>query len=383
MSRYIDSQSAFEDYCLELADSNLLAIDTEFLREKTYYAKLCLLQVNNGKTEAIIDPLALDDLTPFGALLAKKDMVKIFHAGSQDIDILYHETGVLPTPLFDTQVAAALLGKPLQIGYGPLVRDMCGVKLAKADGFTDWSRRPLTKTQLKYAIEDVEYLPRIYRSMVATLEKSNRLSWLDEEFAELRNPAKYDHEPREMWRHVKRISSLTRQQLAIVREVAAWRETEAKRRNVPRKWVIADEAIVEIARKEPNTSARLLEVRGLASRLSHKAVNQILEAVRKGVETPQEQLPKKEHHDKGLHEADGIVDLMSALVSVRAAENGVAAPVLVNREELSKLARGHREDLGVLEGWRYQMVGKELESLLAGKLALHFDGRQINVEMRS
>lgn len=383
MSRYVASQDDLEQLVRDLEGSEVLALDTEFLREKTYYAKLCLIQVNNEHVQAIIDPLALEDLTVLGPLLTDQRCVKVFHAGGQDLDILYHEVGVTPTPLFDTQVAAALLGYPQQIGYGPLVKGMCGVKLDKADSYTDWSRRPLSKHQLKYALEDVVYLPQMYRAMVNALEKKGRLGWLEGDFAALADPSRYERDPREMWRHVKRISTLNRVQLSIVREVAAWREREAQQRNIPRKWVIPDEAVVDIARKMPSTPARLLEVRGLGARLNGRAVNELLEAVRRACALPEERLPRLEHRSQGDAQIEGVVDLMAAIVDVRARENEVAVPVLASHDDLSRLAHGHRDDCKVLKGWRYEMVGRELQDLLEGRLALYVDNGTIRVKSLS
>ncbi len=383
MSNFITTQAQLEELAAQLEGSKLLAIDTEFMREKTYYAKLCLMQVNNGTVSALIDPFAVDDLSVLAPIMIDKNCTKIFHAGTQDIGIIYHEMGVTPSPVFDTQIAASLLGFPLQVGYGPLVRSVCDVKLAKADSFTDWSRRPLTNNQIKYALEDVVYLPQIYEHLNSWLEKKGRLEWCECDFAELESPAHYENDPREMWQRVKRVSSLSRGQLAIAREIAAWREIEAMRRNQPRKWIMADEAIVEISRKAPKTRARLLEVRGLASRLSGRDVNQILEAVRKGKETPQSQWPRLARSNKGETETDGAVDLLASLVEVRAKENDVAAPLLATHSELSKLARGHRDELPVLEGWRYEMVGRELLDLLDGRLAIYLDKGRIEVTERN
>lgn len=382
MSNYITTQGQLEDLAAKLEGSRLLAIDTEFMREKTYYAKLCLLQVNNGTVSALIDPLSVDDLSVLSSILTDKNCVKIFHAGKQDIDIIYHATGVTPFPVFDTQVAASLLGYPLQVGYGPLVRSVCDIKLAKADSFTDWSRRPLSNNQIKYALEDVVYLPQMYDYLQSELEKKGRLSWCEHDFAELSNPANYYNDPYEMWQRVKRVSSLARGQLAIAREVAAWREKEAMRRDLPRKWILADEAVVEIARKAPKTRERLLEVRGLASRLNGRDVNQILEAVRKGKEVPQSQWPRLVRSPKGEAETDGAVDLLASLVEVRAKQNDVAAPLLATHSDLSKLARGHREGIAVLEGWRYEMVGRELLDLLDGRLAIYLNKGSIEVTER-
>ena len=383
MSSHITSQAQLEEFAAKLEGSKLLAIDTEFMREKSYYAQLCLLQMNNGTVSALVDPFAVRDLSALVPILTDSNCVKVFHAGSQDIGILYHETGVVPSPVFDTQIAASLLGYPLQVGYGPLVRSVCDVRLAKADSFTDWSRRPLTNYQMKYALEDVVYLPQLYEYLNGKLEKTGRIAWCERDFAELSNPAHYVNEPHDMWQRVKRVSSLSRGQLAIAREIAAWREIQAMDRDLPRKWVLADEAVVEIARKAPKTRERLLEVRGLANRLTGRDVNQILEAVRKGKETPQSQWPHLSRSPKGEAETDGAVDLLASLVEVRAKQNDVAAPLLATHSDLSKIARGHRQGIPVLEGWRYEMVGKELIDLLEGKLAIYLNRGHIEVTERN
>ena len=290
-SRYIDTQAGLEQLAADLEGSAVLAVDTEFLREKTYYPKLCLIQLNNEEIQAIIDPLAVRSLEPLVSIMANPSCVKIFHSGSQDIDILYHELGVMPTPLFDTQMAAALMGFPLQVGYGPLVQALCDVRLAKADSYTDWSRRPLTTNQLKYALDDVVYLPKMYHHMERTLAKQGRGSWLDADFARLADPAKYDNDPMDMWRKVKRVASLSHGQMAVAQELAAWREREAMERNIPRKWVIPDEALVEIARKSPKSIDRLMEVRGLNTKLTTKTARKVLEAVKRGREKDPKDYP--------------------------------------------------------------------------------------------
>lgn len=383
MSRFVATPEELDQLVADLAGSELLAIDTEFLREKTYYAKLCLIQINNGDIQAIIDPLALKSLDALVPILTDPACTKVFHAGSQDIGILYHETGVMPAPVFDTQTAAALLGHPLQMGYGPLVKAMCDVKLAKADSYTDWSRRPLTKDQVRYALDDVVYLPEMYRMMTSELEERGRLSWLDEDFATLADPARYENVPEEMWRRVKRVSSLSRRQLAIARGVAAWRESEAMRRDIPRRWVMSDEAVVEIARKAPRDVDRLMEVRELNNRLSMRASREVLAAVKEARELPESELPRIDRAPHGAHEIDGVVDLMAAVVEIRAKENDVAPPVLASKDDLSRLARGHRDDSALLMGWRYEMVGRELIDLLEGRLVLYVNDGAIQVAAKS
>lgn len=367
---YVETQTQLEQLVKDLEGSKILAIDTEFLREKTYYAKLCLIQINNGSIKAIIDPLTVHNLKVLNPIMQDESCVKIFHAGSQDIDILYHTLGVMPTPLFDTQMAAALMGFPLQVGYGPLVHSLCGVKLAKADSYTDWSRRPLTANQIKYALEDVVYLPQMYEQMTTTLAQQGRSSWLEDDFKALANPAKYENDPWEAWHRVKRVASLSGSQLAVARELAAWREREAARRNLPRKWVIPDEALVEVARKAPRSIDKLMEVRGLSSKLNTKAAREVIEAVKRGKACDPKDYPKLPKRPGGEPHIVGALELLSAVVELRAHENGVAVPVLASHDDLAKLARGHRDECEVMKGWRYEMVGRELADVLDGKLSL-------------
>lgn len=381
-SRYIDTQAGLEQLAADLEGSAVLAVDTEFLREKTYYPKLCLIQLNNEEIQAIIDPLAVHSLEPLASIMANPSCVKIFHSGSQDIDILYHELGVMPTPLFDTQMAAALMGFPLQVGYGPLVQALCDVRLAKADSYTDWSRRPLTTNQLKYALDDVVYLPKMYRHMERTLAKQGRGSWLDADFARLADPAKYDNDPMDMWRKVKRVASLSHGQMAVAQELAAWREREAMERNIPRKWVIPDEALVEIARKSPKSIDRLMEVRGLNTKLTTKTARKVLEAVKRGREKDPKDYPCLPKRPSGSPEVDGAVDLLASVVEVRAKENGVAVPVLASRDDLARLVHGHKGDCELMQGWRYEMVGRELEAIMEGKLAVYVEGGRLCVGER-
>ena len=381
-SRYIDTQAGLEQLAADLEGSAVLAVDTEFLREKTYYPKLCLIQLNNEEIQAIIDPLAVRSLEPLASIMANPSCVKIFHSGSQDIDILYHELGVMPTPLFDTQMAAALMGFPLQVGYGPLVQALCDVRLAKADSYTDWSRRPLTTNQLKYALDDVVYLPKMYRHMERTLAMQGRGSWLDADFARLADPAKYDNDPMDMWRKVKRVASLSHGQMAVAQELAAWREREAMERNIPRKWVIPDEALVEIARKSPKSIDRLMEVRGLNTKLTTKTARKVLEAVKRGREKDPKDYPCLPKRPSGSPEVDGAVDLLASVVEVRAKENGVAVPVLASRDDLARLVHGHKGDCELMQGWRYEMVGRELEAIMEGKLAVYVEGGRLCVGER-
>ncbi len=367
---YIDNQETLEAFVERARASSVLAIDTEFLREKTYYARLCLLQLATDDEVAIIDPFAVNDLHVLVPLLADRDIVKLFHAGGQDLEILYREVGMLPEPIFDTQVAAALLGHTQQIGYGALVHSVCGVNLKKVDSYTDWSRRPLSDSQLEYAADDVVYLPGIYREMCAMLDARGRREWLAPDFAELSDPARYEADPRQRFRRLKRVSSLSRRQLSAAREVAAWREEEAARRDVPRKWVITDEQIVEACKREARSIDELFMVRGMREKLPTRDARTVAALLRKGLDEPQDRWPVLDRASKSEPNVDAQLDLMEAVVRLRARENGIAMQTLASRDDLARLARGYTEEVDVLRGWRRAMVGEELLDLLAGRLAL-------------
>lgn len=367
---YIANQEALEAFVQRARSSSVLAIDTEFLREKTYYAKLCLLQMATDDEVAIVDPFAIDDLGAIACLLEDEHIVKLFHAGGQDLEIIYHEIGVLPKPIFDTQIAATLLGHTQQIGYGALVNSMCGVSLKKSDSFTDWSRRPLQDSQLEYAADDVVYLPEIYRSMVERLEEKGRLRWLSHDFKELSNPERYEEDPRTRFRRLKRVNQLSRRQMSAARELAAWREVEAQHRDVPRKWILTDEQIVEACRREPHSIDDLFMVRGVRERVTTRDARVIVALMEKGMSLPESKWPELDRAGKNERNVDAELDLMNALVRLRAHENDIAMQTLASHGDLAMVARGYTEGVDVLKGWRRAMVGEELLDLLAGRICL-------------
>ena len=366
----IDDDSQLKAFVKRCCTSPYMAIDTEFLREKTYYARLCLIQVAIEGEVAIIDPFAIKDITLLNDALTSPDVVKIFHASSQDIEILYHETGVVPRPVFDTQIAAALLGKSQQASYSSLVSSYCSVNLPKKDSFTDWSQRPLKDSQIRYAADDVVYLPQIYYDMVEVLNEKNRLHWLDEAFEEISSPEKYEIKPEERYRKLRRVNQLNAQQMAAAREFAAWRELKAQKINVPRKWIVSDEQIVEACRREARTIDELFMVRGMRESLRAEDARQAVACIKKGLLCPKEQLPQVYEKPKNEHNVDIVVDLMNAVVHLRARENHIAPQTLAPQAELMKLARGHDDECELLKGWRYKVIGKELKELLKGKFSL-------------
>ena len=380
---YISTSQELRDFVGGLSDVAVIGIDTEFMRERTYYAKLCLIQMAVADDVAIIDPLTVDDLEPLFALLRDRSVVKVLHAGSQDLEIFYQLMGEVPAPLFDTQLAASLAGFPQQVGYGALLREVLGADIDKADTFTDWSKRPLSETQVAYALNDVRYLVPLYEHLLAGLERDERLQWLESDFERLEDPSTYATVPEEQWRRLKRVSSLKRRQLAVAREMAAWRELEAQRRDVPKRWVLGDESIVEIARRAPTTADEVLAIRGVGDKLQRSAIKGVLAAVQRGLDVPEDELPLLERRRRApAADIDGAVDLMVALVRLRAREHGVAMPVLASRDDLERLASGERDAHRLLEGWRRDIVGAELLDLLDGRLSLSLDDGVLHVDKR-
>lgn len=369
---FISSRESLRAFVERASCAPFLAIDTEFLREKTYHAKLCLLQIATETEVAIIDPFKVGALSVLAPLFEDESIVKVFHACDQDVEILYREIGAAPKPLFDTQVAAALLGHPRQIGYGALVHSVCGVSLRKADSFTDWSHRPLSDSQIRYAADDVIYLAKMYGPIVEKLERAGRLSWLKHDFEELSDPSRFSIDPRERFRHLRRGNQLTRKQLSAARELAAWREQRAEARNVPRKWVLTDEQIVEICKRESRTIDDLFLVRGVRERLSTRDAREVAALLRKGMDLPEEEWPEAGRSDRSERNVDVEVGLMGALLHMRAHEAGVAPQAIASSSDLAALARCHKEENELMRGWKYELVGKELEQLLEGKLSLRF-----------
>lgn len=365
---YLSTQEELKAYCDEASTCRVVAVDTEFLREKTYFPRLSLIQVNAGGNIAAIDPILIEDLSPLAAIFEDPDVVKVFHACSQDLEVLWDGMGCVCRNVFDTQVAAAFLGLRQQIGYGPLVDAYCGVSLPKAEALTDWSQRPLDPEQLVYAEDDVRYLPQIYETMCNKLVDSDRLSWVLPEMDEVSDPSRFRKDPRDAFLRLKRASTLTRRQLAVAREVCAWREETAAARDVPRKWLMSDEVIVEACHRTPTSLPRLRRIRGL-EKLSESDARGIIASVQRGLDCQPADFPAAIKRLKPSPEKDGALDLMSAVVRVVAEKTGIAPQVIASKDDLNELLSGSR-DGRLAQGWRHEVAGKQLERLLAGELGL-------------
>lgn len=374
---YIDTTEKLLHFVREASTASVLAVDTEFIRERTFFPQLCLLQLATDQRSVIVDPLALDDLSPLKELFLSPHIVKVFHAGDQDLEIIYQTLALVPQPFFDTQLAAELLGMPQQSSLSNLVREFTGVRLSKTDSFSTWNLRPLTDSQVSYALDDVRYLPQIYTQMYDQLEQLGRLEWLEEDFAARTDEQRYCTSPQKAWQKVKHASSLNAAQLGVLMEVAAVRDSIAIKRNLPRKWVVTDELLVEIARLSPQNKEELFHLRGAENQLGRHWGEEILAAVKRGLELSPEELPERKNSMFRSATNAAASDLLRALVNQRARDNQVTPSMLVNKEELVRLAAGEREGLRILTGWRYKIVGAELLLLLEGSLALRLEGTTV------
>jgi len=372
--------------CDRLAKSQFVAVDTEFMRENTYWPELCLVQISDGNEAAAIDPMSPDiDLAPLLDLLVNNhDVLKVVHAGGQDIEIIYNLTQKTPYPLFDTQIAAMALGMGEQVGYSNLVESMTGVKLDKGARFTDWSRRPLDKRQIDYAIGDVTHLSRIFPKMLDKLRKTGRGEWLDQEMERIADPAHYVNDPDLAWQRVK-ISSRKADALGRLKAIAAFREHEARRKNLPRGRLIKDETLADLALHPPRAQGELAKVRGLAASWAGNEIGaRLMAAIEAASPLSDAEMPPREDRRPGLGKEGALVaDLLKLLLKVRARDSDVAPRLIARTDDLDAMAAGQRDGLAMLEGWRYDVFGKDALALVEGRLAFSVrGGKMVMSELR-
>ncbi len=375
---YVDTAPALARLCGRLAGVPWLAVDTEFVRDSTYYPQLCLVQVATLDVVAAIDPLAVTDLAPLEALLADRRTVKVFHAARQDLEI-FALRGTVPGPVFDTQVAAPLLGFPDQIGYADLVRRVLDVQLDKGHARTDWHRRPLAPAQIEYAEADVRYLARLYLQMRAALEARGRLVWLDGAFAGLEDPRLYVTEPASAWERVKGARSLRAHELGILQALAAWRERQAIAEDRPRGWILKDEMLLDIARQRPRSIEDLARVRGLPERVLRKHGDALLGLVTDAlVQAPAElrrELPPRRLEPR----EEVLLDLLVALMRTRAVAADLHPSVVASRGDIEALIVDPQGAHELRGGWRRGLVGADMEALIAGRATLSWAGGELTV----
>ena len=377
----ITTTRTLTDACARMARHPFVTVDTEFLRESTYYPRLCVAQMASLDEAVVIDPLADGiDVAPFFALMADENVIKVFHAARQDIEICWHAAGIIPRPIVDTQVAAMVLGYGDSISYDQLVQRITGDHLDKSHRFTDWTRRPLSEAQLAYAISDVTHLRDVYLKLAADLDKRGRSEWMREEMKVLTSPATYRFEPEHAWERLKTRVRKPRE-LAVLIEVAAWREREAQERDVPRGRVLKDDVIGDIAVQAPTTIERLAGLRSLPRGFERSKWGEaIVEAVRRGLARDPKTLPRLERAKPPVN-GQATVELLKVLLRMTAERHGVAAKVIATVDDLDRIADDDQADVPALSGWRRELFGDKALALKQGRLSLAIEkGRVVAVE---
>ena len=377
--QYIDTPGQLATLCEQIKKEPWLALDTEFLREKTYYPKFCLLQIATPEWVACIDPIALPQLESLFDAIYNPAIVKVFHSCRQDLEIFFQWTGKLPSPIFDTQVAAPLLGFQDNPGYAMLVSSLLSVNLNKAHTRADWSKRPLTEAELEYAADDVIYLCQIYQIMVQKLTALGRIDWLKNDFAELTNPALYKVDPETAWFKIKGKNKLTGKQLSIIQTLAQWREKIAQTEDRPKSWLLRDELLFDLAKLQPETVQELANVRGINERSVNRYGKELCQLITAAKNRPPIPLHEKDRSAKKTQQEEAILDILTALVRVRAEENALNPTILASRKDLEELLSNGDDECPLLHGWRYTMAGKELVGLLKGQLLLGIDSDKLAI----
>lgn len=377
----ISTTGSLEAACTTLSQSDYLTIDTEFIRETTFWPELCLIQMASDDLAVIVDPLAEGmDLEPFFDLMADTSVVKVFHAARQDIEIVYHLGGLIPHPIFDTQVAAMVCGFGDSVSYDQLVQKTVGAQIDKTSRFTDWRRRPLSDKQLNYALADVTYLRDVYKMLNKRLQEEGREHWVKEEMDVLESASTYDLHPDDAWTRL-RMRVRKPHELAIMKYVTAWREREARERNIPRRRVLKDDAIYEIAQQQPQDIAALGRLRTIPKGWERsQAGGAILEAVKTALALPKNEMPRLDRPTQAPEGAAAASELLKVLLKMTTEKHGVAPKVIANTDDLERIAaEGENAKVGALAGWRRELFGEKALKLLRGEMALRFIDRKVEV----
>lgn len=379
--RLITTTKDLGDFCERLAQHDFATVDTEFIREQTFWPRLCLIQLAGPGEEAIVDPLEPGiDLAPFYRLMANERVVKVFHAARQDLEIVWTQARLIPHPIFDTQVAAMVCGFGESVSYVNLVKQITGRDLDKTSRFTDWARRPLTEKQLIYALGDVTHLRDIYKRLKGELERSGRLRWLDEEMAGLTDPNTYETRPEDAWRRLK-LRVKNRKGLAVLIELAAWRDHMAQTQDVPRNRVLRDEALYDIASQQPTEASQLSQLRSLSEGFARSSrAKDIVDAVKRGLARDIKTVPAIREGSGLPPEKVATLELLRVLLKACAARNKVAPRLIADSEELERMAAEDEPDVPALKGWRYELFGAQAQRLKRGEVALKVsDGEVVPV----
>ncbi len=376
----ITTTADLEALCQRLHSERFVTVDTEFMRERTYWPELCVVQLASDDEVAVVDAQAPGlDLAPLGALLADPAVVKVFHAARQDIEIFVLKFGDVPRPLFDTQVAAMVAGFGDQAGYDSLVSSLTGGHIDKAHRFSDWSARPLSPAQIAYAAADVTHLRGVYRKLQERLARDNRLEWVGEEMAVLADPATYRPDPEAMWERLRPRTN-NRRMLGVLRAVAAWREREAQRSNIPRQRMLKDETLLEVAATAPDTAEGLSRARGISRGFAEGRTGaSLLAAIVDAKALPDADLPAVPVTRDGPRASPALVSLLKVLLAAKCEEHNVAPKLIANSDDIDRLATEESPDIAALQGWRQDVFGQDAQALKVGSLALGVQGRRVKL----
>lgn len=385
MYQVITTQDDLSSYIESIKECQWLALDTEFIRERTYYPQLCLVQIaahdKDGSLKlACIDPLAIDDLSPLLYLLNSPNIIKVLHAAHQDLEIFNFLSEQVPYPIFDTQPAGSVLGYGDHMGYARLMQEVLKVDLDKSQSRTDWAKRPLNKAQLDYAIDDVRYLAKAYPIIRDQLIAQDRLHWLDNDFKRATDPKLYAINAYSRWKKVKGLQVLKRSQLAILRELATWREDLAELKDLPRRWVLKDEILIDLARQQPTTLEAIAEMRGINPERSQKHHQAWLDCISKAKAMPESEWPEINRRKKPSDKQDKIVDLLTTALNIRAQELGITPAVIATRKKIADMVQENRQKLS--KDWRGALVNDLFQELLKGKKAIAVrDGKAVIIDI--
>ncbi|WP_317993368.1 ribonuclease D [Bartonella gliris] len=382
MMKLITKTTDLEIALSALRTSDFVTVDTEFIRETTFWPQLCLIQLASPDVTTLIDPIAPDiDLKPFFDLMVDKNIVKVFHAARQDIETIYHLGGIIPYPLFDTQIAGSICGFGDSISYDQIVQRCTGHYIDKSSRFTDWSCRPLSEKQLLYALADVTYLRDVYLLLKKQLEKNKRTHWMDDEIAILLTPKTYDMPEDEAWKKVKGKVKKPRE-FAVLQKIAAWREREARRHNVPRRHIMKDECLIEIAIQQPKDETALNRLRSLNKSWDKLSIAQtLIKAIHEGLEVDLSTLPALPKHNPSNDTTTAVIDLLKVLLKLVANENSIAPKIIATSNDLEKIANGCvKKNIPAMNGWRYEIFGQKAEKMLKGEIGFYFSNGKISTK---
>lgn len=374
---YVDNSEKLQKLCESIKNAPLLILDTEFIRERTYRAKLCLLQIATDDIIACVDPIALNDISPLMDIIHDKNKLKILHAARQDYEIFYDLDNKLPEPLFDSQLAASLLGYGEQVGYASLVSKVLGVQLDKAHTRTDWSKRPLSEAQIHYASDDVYYLRQLYPILKNKLIEQGRENWLDDEFNALCQPELFITHPEDAWNKVKGVNRLRPRQLAVAKNIAQWREEMAIKKDQPRRWILADDILLAAAQLLPKNITQLESIVNIKKATIENSGKIILDCVKKALELDDSELPSTIKPKRLTADQEIIADLLMTQLKLVANEQNISSANIANRKMIEKIIYGET-DIPLLKGWRYQLAGKKLQDLLSGEFSLHIENNKVS-----